>query len=930
MKKMLFIAMMSLLILVTGCSVPPFNTKAKIEYDTTGFLEEMKPGDDLPIKLVSKNSVGAELKKVKVTILSNNQVTSTAYAEFTSFDSDKILENTVNTFVLDFGSITAKMKTGYYVRIDGIEYKDDNKNNGSLGKMDKIVLIRDNNAVEEGALDTAVANLTAEVVKGVTTSSVYLKWDQHDAAQKGYKVYRVESSDPINNEGEIEILTGGAIVSTSVEEYTDKNVKLNYYYFYRVVAVNDAGNESVKQVVPVYVKITGSSGGTVISNPVAIEGVTATVINNTINLSWTKRESIGGYKVYKYESNNEVASGSGIVILTTGASITTTDEKYTVKDLNPNKYYFFWVTAVIDSTTETPKQDKPVSGFTASASVGAPAVTTVTAEVKDGKIVINWAASTAAEAGYKVYKMTSTNSIFNAVSESAIKITGSSITTSITNYEDAAVIPNYYYFYRVVAVDAAGIETPRQTVPVSVKVTGSSNTTVYTPVSGLTAVFGNNSIILSWTANSAAERGYKVYRMESLNNSIWDKTKEVYLTTATSVSTSIPTYEDTYKLTSGAVYFYRVEAVDNGGGVTPMQQSPVYLKYTTASDTIPAVTGLAGEGDTDSILVTWNELAVSGQEIVGYNVYVSPTVDGVYQKLNNGSTPNIIKENKLRISKGDKFGTFTLSGEAVFIKVTAVKSTGQEGSMSTSIKARMYDSSIPVLESGTEMKVVPYGNTVSTDVTKLGAILQWKNKGVTSYIVERTESMDGQYSPIATVLEDDVASDVNASALYTAIIDGSFMELKNKTAFYRIRCVVGGAIGRPSGVVQVTDYSNMWTPIITEKPQMLILTTMTAVSISGSAGTEYGYEYLDFSDETKIKSATIAGLPLDFAGFKIYMSNEYDKEYLLVGSIAELWHSTVRVLNSQIDPTKPIYVRVSTYDYFGNESPLSLRSSDLN
>jgi hypothetical protein len=45
------------------------------------------------------------------------------------------------------------------------------------------------------------------------------------------------------------------------------------------------------------------------------------------------------------------------------------------------------------------------------------------------------------------------------------------------------------------------------------------------------------------------------------------------------------------------------------------------------------------------------------KEIIGYNIYVSPTVDGTFQKLENGSNPNVIKEKQLRIKKGDKFGT---------------------------------------------------------------------------------------------------------------------------------------------------------------------------------------------------------------------------------------------------------------------------------
>jgi hypothetical protein len=114
MKKTLFIAMISLLVLITGCSVPPFNTKAKLEYDTTGFLTEIKPGDDVTVKVISKNGVGAELKKINVAILTSAGAVYYNYQiDGGSFDSKDIIPNGTTNFVLDLDSIISKMKSGF-------------------------------------------------------------------------------------------------------------------------------------------------------------------------------------------------------------------------------------------------------------------------------------------------------------------------------------------------------------------------------------------------------------------------------------------------------------------------------------------------------------------------------------------------------------------------------------------------------------------------------------------------------------------------------------------------------------------------------------------------------------------------------------------------------------------------------------------------
>jgi hypothetical protein len=94
-------------------------------------------------------------------------------------------------------------------------------------------------------------------------------------------------------------------------------------------------------------------------------------------------------------------------LLVTGGSFTTSTESYTLSNINLNKYYFFWVTAVVDSVMETPKQNQGVMVFSASSAVDAVAVAGVNASIVDGKVELKWTANAAAEKGYKVYKMVS-------------------------------------------------------------------------------------------------------------------------------------------------------------------------------------------------------------------------------------------------------------------------------------------------------------------------------------------------------------------------------------------------------------------------------------------------------------------------------------------------------------------------------------------
>jgi hypothetical protein len=474
-----------------------------------------------------------------------------------------------------------------------------------------------------------------------------------------------------------------------------------------------------------------------------------------------------------------------------------------------------------------------------------------------------------------------------------------------------------------------GVETiAKQTVAISTTSGGGTTTIDLTPVSTLKgeakATTSGYVVTLTWNAH-ALGKGYKIYREDSTDSIATGA--DINIKGSDVVATSLESYEDI--VTPGKTYFYRVTAFD-GTNETYKQTKAFGVKVvesqtgtTTGTVTVPQVANVTAEPDTDSILLTWEAITSTNPEIIGYNIYGSATINGTYQKLVTTSNPNIIKANKLTIKKGDKFGDLELkSGMEMFFRVRAVALSGDEGNFSVAAMIQtMYDSTVPIIQSASEIKLVPYGNTTVTTGT-LGVKLEWVNKGVEGYIIERADDAPGQaFSKIATVLQ--------STGIKTSIIDGSFMDLKNKKAFYRIRCITStGAIGRPSGSVIAEDYKNMLIPTITTTANYLGLDTVTI----GATTTKYKFYYdgPDINGVVSINDAVVTGLPLDFAGYKVYMSNSFDGEYTLIDKVSGLWMAEVTVANTVLDPTKPIYVRVSTYDYFGNESEISLRSSNLN
>ena len=155
-------------------------------------------------------------------------------------------------------------------------------------------------------------------------------------------------------------------------------------------------------------------------------------------------------------------------------------------------------------------------------------------------------------------------------------------------------------------------------------------------------------------------------------------------------------------------------------------------------------------------------------------------------------------------------------------------------------------------------------------------------------------------------------------------------------------------MGYPSGSLEVEDETEENAPVITEDTNYLGLYIVDKKT--SSTETTYTFYY---KDTVKNENAKVTHNK-DFAGYKIYISNTYDGEYALAGKVGELWGAQVTVSNSKISPTlayldtldldgdgntteylvdtvkNPLYVRVSIYDYFGNETALSVRSINLN
>lgn len=174
---------------------------------------------------------------------------------------------------------------------------------------------------DDGGEDTTAPAAPSGLTADADDALVSLSWDAVDGADS-YNVYRATSS----SDG-----VSGSPLDTDLTEpgYADETADNGTTYYYRVTAVDSAGNES-------------DGSGEVQSTPfVAPSGLQATSGDAQIELQWSAADGAATYNVYRSTSSTDGATGDPLASDVSSTSYTDdsaengTQYYYRVTTLNP-------------------------------------------------------------------------------------------------------------------------------------------------------------------------------------------------------------------------------------------------------------------------------------------------------------------------------------------------------------------------------------------------------------------------------------------------------------------------------------------------------------------------------------------------------------------------------------------------------------------
>ena len=318
-----------------------------------------------------------------------------------------------------------------------------------------------------------------------------LTWSAVSGATS-YKVYRATSQN-----GTYSLL--GTVTATS---YTNTGAKEGTTYYYKVKAVNGAGESAYSNVVSGQVKTVTPKP----SAPVVKIGNSAS--SGKPMLTWNAVSGATSYKVYRATSQNGTYSLLGTVTATS----------YTNTGAKAGTTYWYKVKAV-NSAGES-AYSNVVSGRAT--------VTTLTMghSSTSGKPQLTWKAVSGA-ASYKVYRATVKNGAYTVIN-----------TTKALTYTNVGAALGTTYYYKVEALNAAG-----KSMGFSAIVEGKVAPVLAV---GYSSVSGKPQ--LTWKAVPGATE-YQVYRSTQQNSGY----TKINTTTATSyVNTGAK---------AGTTYYYKIVAV---------------------------------------------------------------------------------------------------------------------------------------------------------------------------------------------------------------------------------------------------------------------------------------------------------------------------------------------------------------------------------
>ena len=374
-------------------------------------------------------------------------------------------------------------------------------------------------------------------ISAKSKSSVTIKWSSSSNADS-YNIYRRLPGESWSGRS--------PIANTSSTSYTDNNLSYGQKYYYRVTAVNSAGESEQSDTADVY---------TLPTEPTKI--TFSSISKSNITLSWSSVSSATKYYIYRRLPGESWAGRSPI------ASSTSTS--YKDSGLTAGTKYYYRVTAENDSGEG--EQSESFEVYTAPTEPNKPTASSV----KSNGLTLSWNSVTGATK-YNVYRR------LPGESWSGMKPIK---TVTSTSYTDSGLSAGQKYYYRVAAANTSAEGEQSETLD------------VYTqPTTPTVKTNGNNSIKLNWAKISGPDTYEYVIHRKTESGSF---SKINTLTTLE--------YADT-GLQSGITYIYRIFAYDKSLG-TKIATYPDVNIVPTATYTV-TFNANGGSTPTASKSVTYN------------------------------------------------------------------------------------------------------------------------------------------------------------------------------------------------------------------------------------------------------------------------------------------------------------------------------------
>jgi len=661
-------------------------------------------------EVIPPSSSGAESSSSSSSYSINNSSSSSTYLPPPSPPTNiTATANSVNSITVSWNSVTGA--TGYFI------YRS---------------TTADGTYSQVGGTSTTTSYTNTSLSAGITyyykVAAYYGGASAITGTQSGYTSATTPPDAPtnvtakVNSESSITVswgaVTGGteyyiyrsttadgtydSVGTSATNSYKDSSLPSSTTYYYKVAAYNSGGIGNQ------------SSYASTTTLPDVPTNVTATANSvNSITISWESVTGTTGYYIYR----STTANGTYSQVATSATT------SYTNTGLSSGTAYYYKVAAYNNGGTGT--QSSYASAITL---LDVPTNVKATAS-SVSSITVSWGSVTGAT-GYYIYRSTTADGTYDSV--------GTSKTTSYANIDLSSVTT---YYYKVAAYNNVG--TGNQSYY-------ASTTTLPDVPTNVTAIANSvSSITVSWESVTGATR-YYIYRSTTADGT--------YSEVGNSTTTS---YTNTYLLSSGTAYYYKVAAYNSGGTGTRSG----YVSVITPPSVPTGVTATANSES--NITVSWG--SVTGA--AGYYIYRSTTAGGTYDSVGTSATTSYTN-------------TSLSSGTRYYYKVAAYNSGGI-GNQSGNAYA-------------TTLPDVPTNVTATTNSVS-SITVSWESvTGATGYYIYRSTTANGTYDSVGT----------SATNSYTNT------GLSSGTAYYyKVTAYNSGGTGTQSSYTSVTTLPGMPTGV---------------------------------------------------------------------------------------------------------------------